>query len=256
MTDVIEAIEGLRTEAPAGILPAVLLTTGVADGYTAVTGPTSPLFVAFNERGVSSVRFGDDAAAFERAFSAEFGRPAVPAEMPVRMARQVERALATGRPGRLRFDFSGLSEFQAAVLAKTAQILPGEVRPYSWVAREIGRPGAVRAVGTALGRNPVPVLIPCHRVVRADGAIGNYAYGTRVKWGLLEAEGADPDGIEERARRGIRYTGSDTTNIFCNPTCRDARRTADAHRVEFHSEAEARAAGYRPCKHCRPAAAA
>jgi O-6-methylguanine DNA methyltransferase len=55
------------------------------------------------------------------------------------------------------------------------EIPPGEVRPYSWIAREIGRPGAVRATGSALAKNPVPLLIPCHRVVRSDGRIGKYS---------------------------------------------------------------------------------
>lgn len=255
MNDVTDALERLRTAAPPGVLPAVLLKTGVADGFALVAGGALPLYVAFNDAGVSCVRFAGDGEDFAAGFAATFGRPAVPAELPSRLATQIERALETGRPGSLRFDLSGLSEFQQAVLRKTAEILPGEVRPYGWVAKEIGRPGATRAVGTALGNNPIPVLIPCHRVVRADGSIGNYAFGTPVKRELLAGEGADPDWIEELAERGVRYTGSDTTSIFCHPTCRDARRTTDRHKVEFGSEAEARAAGYRPCKHCRPVAA-
>ena len=67
------------------------------------------------------------------------------------------------------------------MLTKTLEIPSGEVRPYGWVAREIGRPKAVRAVGSALGRNPVPVLIPCHRVVRSDGHVGNYGLGVPMK---------------------------------------------------------------------------
>jgi len=101
----------------------------------------------------------------------------------------------------------------------------------------------------------VPVLIPCHRVVRTDGRIGNYAYGTPMKRALLEHEGVDTRAIETTAGRGVRLVGSDTTRIFCYPTCRHARRIDETHRVEFHSESEAEAAGYRPCKVCRPAAA-
>jgi methylphosphotriester-DNA--protein-cysteine methyltransferase len=52
----------------------------------------------------------------------------------------------------------------------------------------------------------------------------------------------------------VRFVGSDTTNVFCNPTCRNARRIRDEHRIAFSSENAARAAGYRPCRHCRPAA--
>jgi len=149
---------------------------------------------------------------------------------------------------------ASIGEFRRTVLEKCAEIPPGEIRPYGWIAREIGSPGAVRAVGTALGRNPVPVLIPCHRVIRTDGRIGNYAYGSAMKRALLEHEGLDPDAIEKTAHRGVRLVGSDTTGIYCFPTCRHAKRIGDAHRVEFRSEAAARADGYRACKVCRPAA--
>ena len=113
---------------------------------------------------------------------------------------------------------------------KALEIPRGEVRPYGWIAAEIGRPKAVRAVGTALGHNPVPLIVPCHRVVRSDGYIGQYSLGGPAnKRAILAAEGADPDGLEGLARAGIRYFGSDTTRIFCLPTCHDARRVTDRH---------------------------
>ncbi|MBT8211571.1 MAG: cysteine methyltransferase, partial [Acidimicrobiia bacterium] len=93
------------------------------------------------------------------------------------------------------------------------------------------------------------------RVVRNDGHLGNYYYGTEVKRSVLAAEGLDVGAQEALAARGTRLTGSDTTHIFCNPTCRDARRTMDRHVVEFRTETDARKAGYRPCQHCRPAVA-
>jgi methylphosphotriester-DNA--protein-cysteine methyltransferase len=91
-------------------------------------------------------------------------------------------------------------------------------------------------------------------VVRTDGQIGNYAYGSPMKRKLLEHEGLDPDAIETAARRGVRLVGSDTTGIYCFPTCRHARRITDAHRVEFRTGRAAEADGYRACKVCRPAA--
>ncbi len=249
-------LASLATKAPGAVEPQVLLQTGLADGYVAHPGPTGNLFIAFNARGISFVYLGDDPAAFESYFEHVVGRPALPVkEMPTRLLRSLTKALTTNRVGNLPIDWSGMSEFQQAVLRKTAQILPGEVRPYSWVAKEIGKPRAVRAVGTALARNPIPVLLPCHRVIRNDGQLGNYFNGTEVKRAILDSEGLDVVALESRARQGIKLTGSDTTRIFCNPTCRDARRTKPEHEVEFHDEAEARAAGYRPCKHCRPAAA-
>jgi O-6-methylguanine DNA methyltransferase len=249
-------LEALRTTAPGSLTPQVLLEAGLADGYVAVTGPAGNMFVAFNERGVSMIDLVDDPGEFEDRFEATMGRPVfAAAAMRPALQRQFARTLATGRLGSLSIDWSSMSEFQQKVLRKTAEILPGQVRPYSWVAKEIGNPKAVRAVGTALARNPVPVVVPCHRVVRNDGHIGNYAFGPAVKRAILETEGMDVESVEELAARGIRLTGSDTTKIFCNPTCSDARRTTERHTVEFHTEAEAREAGYRPCKHCRPAAA-
>ena len=122
------------------------------------------------------------------------------------------------------FDLRGLTAFEEAVLRKALEIPRGEVRPYSWVAREIGHPGAARAVGTTLANNPVPLSFPVTGVVRGDGVIGNYLFGTEVKHALLEYEHAEPAKLDELARRGVRYFGS-RTRIFCFPTCRHARRT-------------------------------
>ena len=72
-------------------------------------------------------------------------------------------------------DLRGHTEFERDVWRKALDIPRGEVRPYGWIAAEIGRPRAVRAVGTALGHNPVPLIVPCHRVVRTDGSIGQYS---------------------------------------------------------------------------------
>ena len=113
----------------------------------------------------------------------------------------------------------------------------------------------MRAVGTALGHNPIPLFIPCHRVVRSDGRLGQYSLiGPEAKRRVLEAEGVQVNTLEALADEGIRYFGSDTTHIFCFPTCRYNKRLTKQHRVTFGSEAQARAAGYRPCKVCRPAA--
>ena len=70
-----------------------------------------------------------------------------------------------------------------------ATIPPGEVRSYGWIAEAIGQPNAARAVGRAMARNPVVLLYPCHRVVDANGALHQYAYGVEVKKRILELEG-------------------------------------------------------------------
>lgn len=72
-------------------------------------------------------------------------------------------------------DFKELTPFEWAVLKATSEIPFGETRTYAWVAKRIGKPKAVRAVGQALRRNPWPLLIPCHRVIKSDGSLGKYA---------------------------------------------------------------------------------
>lgn len=86
-----------------------------------------------------------------------------------------------------RVDVKG-TPFQQKVWRATSEIPYGETRTYAQIAKTIGHPGAVRAVGTALGKNPVCVLVPCHRVVPSSGGIGNYAYGKRMKKWLLDHE--------------------------------------------------------------------
>ena len=249
-------LRGLRTPARASVAVEVMARIAPSDAYAEVDGPIGPLFVAFTRDAVTLVSRADDAGAFEEEFQATFGRPVqrVP-EPPAHIGRLIEaRVWGRGRPPmRARVDLGWLPEFERRVLEKTLEIPRGEVRPYSWVAAEIGRPLAVRAVGNALARNPIPFVVPCHRVVRADGTIGQYgAGGPESKRALLAAEGLDPDELARLPAEGIRYHGSDTTRIYCYPSCRHARRTMPAHRVAFRSVDDARRAGYRPCQICRP----
>lgn len=249
------ALRSLREPAPPGLLPAVLDEIGLGDGYVEVDGPIGPLFVAFGARGISLVERATDAGSFEEQFRATFGRPIRRLD---RAPRAVERAIAArvwGRPGngRPRLDLSPLPEFERQVLEKTLEIPRGEVRPYAWVAAEIGRPLAVRAVGNALARNPVPFVVPCHRVVRSDGHIGQYGAGGPVaKRAMLAAEGLDTDELERLPAAGVRFIGSDTTHVYCYPSCRNARRVTPGHRVNFRTADDSRRAGYRPCHVCRP----
>src|SRR6476661_785 len=250
------ALAGLREPAPPGLAHSTLVAVGLADDYAVMDSPIGPLRVAWNGRGVSTVEEAPDDGTFEARFHARTGRVARRRDtLPEGLARKIERRLAGDRRNRIDLDLRGSTEFERAVWMKALEIPRGEVRPYGWIAAEIGRPRAVRAVGTALGHNPVPLIVPCHRVVRSDGLIGQYSLGgPRNKRTILAGEGADPDELEALARAGIRYFGSDTTHIYCLPTCHDARRVTDRHLVRFRSARAASDAGYRPCKHCRPGA--
>ncbi len=89
---------------------------------------------------------------------------------------------------RCRANHPVLTEFEKKVLRAVMDIPLGEVRSYAWVACKIGKPKAVRAVGRALHKNPFPLLIPCHRVIRANGAWGGFAWGVVQKKKLLNLE--------------------------------------------------------------------
>jgi O-6-methylguanine DNA methyltransferase len=254
LADVEAALATLTIPAPATLAPNTLVALGLADEYTTMESPLGPVFVAWNGRGVSSVAAAGDPDGFEAHFLREHRRPIRPAQsVPPRLTRALERRLAGDRRATLRVDLRDRTEFEREVLAKALEIPRGEVRPYSWIAAEIGRPKAVRAVGSALANNPVPLVVPCHRVVRADGMIGNYSLGgPQNKRTILGSEGLDPDDLENLARSGIRLIGSDSTRIYCLPSCRNARRVTDRHRILLASATAGRARGYRACKVCRP----
>lgn len=244
--------------APSSLRAVVLDRLGVGIAYFPLETPVGRIFVAYSRVGLEAVTRTDTAPDFEDYANALLGRPVhLAAEPPAALvAALTQYIMGTGKPT-LRFNLSRLSEFERAVLLKALEIPRGEVRPYAWVAREIGSPKAVRAVGTALAHNPIPMFIPCHRVVRSDGTLGQYSMGGGdIKRAILSAEGLDCEEIERMTQARLRFVGSDTTHVFCFPTCHGARRIADQHRVYFASEREAAAAGYRPCKSCRPAASA
>src|SRR5262249_8237153 len=147
--------------APASLLPEVLRRVGLADLYWKLESPVGPVYVAATRAGLSMVSRARSAEEFARRFESQRGRPiSPPTSRPPAAVRALMKNLKCRDREKLQFDLRGLSEFERAVLMKALEIPGGEIRPYSWIAREIGHPEAVRAVGTALGKNPVPLLIP------------------------------------------------------------------------------------------------
>jgi len=114
---------------------------------------------------------------------------------------QVQALLADGRTdlGDIALDLAAGSDFERSVWEAARRIPCGEVRSYGDIAREIGAPKAAQAVGVALGRNPVPIIIPCHRVLAADGRSGGFSApgGVETKFRILEIEGAKRRGEPE-----------------------------------------------------------
>jgi len=231
---------------PAALVDGVLARA--TDSFFGVGSPLGPVYVAAGPEGVRYLAPAASEEEFARRYRERFGRFAVPAarDLVEGLREKVAAALA-GERTEVPLDLSRATPFGRRVLENVRSIPRGEVRPYVWVAREAGSPGASRAVGNIMANNPIPLLVPCHRVVRNDGRTGSYAFGAGEKVRLLELEGVSPEEIA-----GSPYVATPTTGIVCHATCRNARRIQPENRRPFRSAREATDAGYRPCKVCRP----
>jgi len=165
--------------------------SGPVDEIAQVAGPVGGLWVAHNDRGICGSAFANliTFARFREELHDRTGRPAARGDdLPDDLYDAIELAFATGRRDELAFDFTDATPFQQSVWEACLGVPPGETRTYAEIAKVVHRPNAVRAVGTALGSNPIPVLVPCHRVLRTDGSLGGYAFGELVKQKLLDRE--------------------------------------------------------------------
>ena len=166
----------------------------IAVGYGVMDSPLGPLWVAVGPRGVLAVHYG--ARPDEREL-ARITRAYGPGVVPDR--RRCDRLLAeldeyfTGRRRRfdVEVDLSPLTPFQRRILTATARVAYGEVTTYRDVARKAGNEQASRAAGGALGANPIPIVVPCHRVIATDGSLGGYAGGLPAKRRLLMLEAGE-----------------------------------------------------------------
>lgn len=167
-------------------------------GWTRTATPIGPLLLAATHRGLAHVAFHADERTCRRALTRleqYFGGPPLP-EIPHLAAATAE--LAAYFAGELRsftvpLDWSLTSGFNSRVLQALADGVPyGSVVGYQDLADRVGEPGAARAVGAAMGSNPLPVVVPCHRVVASDGGIGGFGGGLETKRLLLALEGVLP----------------------------------------------------------------
>jgi len=169
------------------------LALGLVDvGFDVVDSPIGPLFVAVSGRGLAAISFDTDPDDhLERL--ARIAGPGV-----LRSSKAVDRAhreLDEYFAGRRRafdlpLDLRALPPFTTSVLKELARVPYGETTTYGALAARVGRPRAARAVGTVMHRNRIPIVLPCHRVVGADGDLTGYAGGLDCKMRLLELEGA------------------------------------------------------------------
>jgi methylated-DNA-[protein]-cysteine S-methyltransferase len=185
-------------EPPANLVPRIIehIESSVRsarkpDCVAKIESPVGTLFVAFRSTGITAVtldRGEGDEVALEH-ISRRLRRGVVGAQAPAWVSDTLNAFFRTHSPNYDRVDISYLSAFEQSALRAAAQIPPGEVRSYGWIAEKIGAPNAASAVGRVMARNPVRMLYPCHRVVDAAGHLHNYGYGLDVKARILELEG-------------------------------------------------------------------
>lgn len=184
-------IETLVDESRARLL-ARAKREGLAEvGYSVSDSPLGPLWIAVGPRGLSVISYGSEPNAADLGrLIRTYGPGIVP---DPRRTSPVERELDQYFRGRRRafeldVDLSGLTPFQRRVLRATARVPYGRLVTYKTVARQAGNEAASRAAGAAVGANPIPIVVPCHRVIASDGSLGGYAGGLDAKRRLLAIE--------------------------------------------------------------------
>ena len=229
------------------------LAESSVDSYAGIATTIGKIWIGHTPRGISLISLGPNhSAEFEGYYQKRLCRGTRKGTIPKSYADAVRKAVAGKKAANVPMDLSSLSSFEHKVLQCLKQIPLGEIRPYSWLAKECGRPKAARAVGTVMARNPIPFLLPCHRVTPAGGGVGNYGYGAALKRELLKKEGVPLDELDRWARSGIRFIGSKRTNAYCYPFCRIAYSIRAEDRIPLRTIKEAHQAGFRPCPNCRP----
>ena len=190
-----DAVAGAREQLLFGAKRLGLATVG----YDRIDSPLGPLWVAVGPRGLAVIHYGAEPSAAElRRIVRTYGPGVVP---DPRRTAPVTRELDQYWSGRRRsfdlaVDLSGLTPFQRRVLRATARVGYGELVAYATVAKRAGNERASRAAGAALGQNPIPIVVPCHRIVASDGSLGGYSGGLDAKRALLalERSGDVPEG--------------------------------------------------------------
>src|SRR5260221_9013644 len=167
---------------------AAALRDGLVDvRYDLVDSPVGELLLAATERGLCRISYtveGQDEA-LARTFGVRVLR------MPLDEVRRELDEYFEGR--RQEFDLAldlRVAGFQEAVLRELARVPYGQTDTYGHLAAKVGRPRAARAVGMVMNRNPIPIVLPCHRIVGANGSLTGYAGGLDIKQALLDLEGA------------------------------------------------------------------
>ena len=159
--------------------------------YDVVDSPLGELFVGVSDVGLCTISYSSDPDAVVEQLARNFGTRVLRTRRPVDpVARQLDEYFdGKRRSFDLDLDLRVARDFGRAVLGELARVPFGEVTTYGALAARTGKPKAARAVGTIMNRNPIPIVLPCHRVVGANGSLVGYAGGLERKQALLQLEG-------------------------------------------------------------------
>ncbi len=258
-------VTDLRREPVPGADPALSraeLESRLADirarmvGYGIFSSPLGKILIARSELGISLVEYLESERAgtsyLARLAGGEVREDRAGVEMVYRELLEYLDRRRTRLDWPLDLRWAG-SDFQRRVLAATAELPYGAVTSYAGIARRIGTPSAVRAVAQALRRNPVPIVIPCHRVIGNGGDLVGYA-GNKIslKRTLLSLEGVPVAARARRIERDHMYVRAGADTEYCVPTCGSLSRQSLAGLTLFGSRGHAESVGLTPCASCRP----
>jgi methylated-DNA-[protein]-cysteine S-methyltransferase len=180
---------------------------------TEAPSPFGPLLVVESDRGLVAIEWNRSRRAkLAELLARRLGTDFVLSQTESSPACAELRAYFAGqrRSFDVPVDWSSLRGFQRDVLRALAKVPFGELVTYGDLAKKIGKPGAARAIGGAMAKNPIPIVLPCHRVIASDGSLGGFSGGAKVKQWLQAHEGVEPRAggwttrAERRAPRGVR----------------------------------------------------
>jgi len=161
--------------------------------YTRYPSPIGEILIALTEKGICSLALSQNEDEFVQSLSKEFATKPIRDDEKFQRVRGMLDSYFEGKSVEFDapFDLRG-TDFQRRVWAEISKIGYGKTRSYGSIAKAVGRPRASRAVGNAVGSNPVPLIIPCHRVIHSDGTLGGFGGGLPLKKRLLKLERVSP----------------------------------------------------------------
>ena len=146
--------------------------------YDIFESPVGPLYLIFTGKSLAGI-------SFKKPSQTAFKKDSAPKSFVKELGDYFQGA---DRGFNQKIKFLEGTDFEKKVWSCLKNIPFGETRTYKWIAEKIGNPSATRAVGQALSKNPVPIVLPCHRIIESDGSIGGYSSGVNIKRRLLEME--------------------------------------------------------------------